>query len=250
MRGHRWRLTLPFAGQRGEQDPTLAEIQRLTSQRAPRPVTVSDPTWLASFRCHRRSASAYRRGRVLLAGDAVHIHSPAGGQGLNTGILDAHNLAWKLALVASGRAPDALLDTYAAERRPVAEDVLRFTHGLVHYSTLSHPAKRMARDLVAPALARSAAIQRRAARRISQIYVRYPSGPCEQERYGTVCAPAGTGRQGSACGSTEECAAGYACIITGAGTTCGKLCVLGQASSCPEGQVCEPIDVAGYATCF
>jgi len=84
MRGHRWRLTLPFAGQRGEQAPTLAEIQRLTSQRAPRPVTVSDPTWLASFRCHRRSASAYRRGRVLLAGDAVHIHSPAGGQGLNT----------------------------------------------------------------------------------------------------------------------------------------------------------------------
>jgi 2-polyprenyl-6-methoxyphenol hydroxylase-like FAD-dependent oxidoreductase len=177
MRGHRWRLTLPFAGQRGEQDPTLAEIQRLTSQRAPRPVTVSDPTWLASFRCHRRSARAYRRGRVLLAGDAVHIHSPAGGQGLNTGILDAHNLAWKLALVASGRAPDALLDSYAAERRPVAEDVLRLTHALVHYGTLSHPLKRVARDLVVPALARSAAIQRRAARRISQIYVRYPSGP-------------------------------------------------------------------------
>jgi 4,5-epoxidase len=177
MRGHRWRLTLPFAGQRGEQDPTLAEIQRLTSQRAPAPVTVSDPTWMASFRCHRRSASAYRCGRVLLAGDAVHIHSPAGGQGLNTGILDAHNLAWKLALVASGRVPDALLDSYGAERRPVAEDVLRLTHALVHYGTLSHPVKRMARDLVVPALARSAAVQRRAARRISQVYVRYPSGP-------------------------------------------------------------------------
>ena len=118
---------------------------------------MSDPTWLASFRCHRRSASAYRRGRVLLAGDAVHIHSPAGGQGLNTGILDAHNLAWKLALVASGRVPDALLDSYGAERRPVAEDVLRLTHTLVHYGTLSHPVKRMARDLVVPALARSAA---------------------------------------------------------------------------------------------
>ena len=124
MRGHRWRLTVPFAGDRGEQAPTLAEIQHLTSQRTPRPVTLSDPTWLASFRCHRRSASACRRGRVLLAGDAVHIHSPAGGQGLNTGILDAHNLGWKLALVASGRAPDALLDTYGAERRPVAEEVL------------------------------------------------------------------------------------------------------------------------------
>ena len=178
MRGHRWRLTVPFAGDRGEQAPTLAEIQHLTSQRAPRPVTLSDPTWLASFRCHRRSASACRRGRVLLAGDAVHIHSPAGGQGLNTGILDAHNLGWKLALVASGRAPDALLDTYGAERRPVAEEVLRLTHALVHYGTISHPVKRRIRDVVVPVLGRSAVIQRRAARRISQVYVSYPyAGP-------------------------------------------------------------------------
>jgi len=174
MRGHRWRLTLPFAGERGDQAPTLAEIQHLTSQRAPRPVTVSDPTWLASFRCHRRSASAYRRGRVLLAGDAVHIHSPAGGQGLNTGMLDAHNLGWKLALVASGRAPDALLDSYGAERGPVAEEVVGLTHALVHYGTMTHPIKRRVRDVVVPALGRSAAIQRRAARRISQVYVSYP----------------------------------------------------------------------------
>ena len=109
------RLTLPFAGSRGREAPTLAEIQELADQRAPRPVTVSDPTWLANFRCHRRSASAYRRGRVLLAGDAVHIHTPDGGQGMNTGITDAHNLGWKLALVASGRAPDALLDSYGTE---------------------------------------------------------------------------------------------------------------------------------------
>jgi 2-polyprenyl-6-methoxyphenol hydroxylase-like FAD-dependent oxidoreductase len=142
MRGHRWRLTLPFAGRRSEQAPTLAEIQRLTGQRVPRPVTVSEPTWLANFRCHRRSASAYRRGRVLLAGDAVHIHTPAGGQGLNTGMLDAHNLAWKLALVASGRAPDALLDTYGTERRPVADEVLWLTHALVRYGTMTHPVKR------------------------------------------------------------------------------------------------------------
>ena len=158
--------------------PTLAEIQHLTSQRAPRPVTVSDPTRLASFRCHRRSASAYRRGRVLLAGDAVHIHSPAGGQGLNTGMLDAHNLGWKLALVASGRAPDTLLDSYGAERGPVAAEVVGLTHALVHYGTMTHPVKRRVRDVVVPALGRSAAIQRRAARRISQVYVSYPaSGP-------------------------------------------------------------------------
>jgi 2-polyprenyl-6-methoxyphenol hydroxylase-like FAD-dependent oxidoreductase len=178
MREHRWRLTLPFAGDRGEQAPALAEIQHLTSQRAPRPVTVSDPTWLASFRCHRRSASGYRRGRVLLAGDAVHIHSPAGGQGLNTGVLDAHNLGWKLALVASGRAPDTLLDSYGSERAPVAEEVVGLTHALVRYGTMSHPVKRRVRDVVVPVLGRSAAIQRRAARRISQVYVSYPpAGP-------------------------------------------------------------------------
>jgi 2-polyprenyl-6-methoxyphenol hydroxylase-like FAD-dependent oxidoreductase len=184
MREHRWRLTLPFAGDRNRQTPTLAEIQKLADQRTPRPVTVSDPTWLANFHCHRRSASAYRQGPVLLAGDAVHIHSPAGGQGLNTGIMDAHNLGWKLALVAAGRAPDALLDSYGSERSPVAEDVLKLTHGLVHYGSMSHPVKRRVRDVVVPALGRSPAIQRRGARRISQIYVSYPPGPLARQDRG------------------------------------------------------------------
>ena len=178
MRGNRWRLTLPFAGDRDAQaPPTLEEIQRLTDQRAPRPVVVSDPSWLACFRSHRRSASVYRQGRALLAGDAVHIHSPAGGQGLNTGIMEAHNLGWKLALVAAGRAPDALLDSYGAERRPVAEEVLKLTHALVHYGTLTQPVRRRARDVVVPALGRSEVIQRRAARRMSQVYASYPPGP-------------------------------------------------------------------------
>ena len=81
----------------------------------------------------RRSGSTaawptgYRRGRVLLAGDAAHIHSPLGGQGMNTGIGDAENLAWKLALVVSGRADHSLLDTYEAERRPIAKEVLETT---------------------------------------------------------------------------------------------------------------------------
>ena len=100
-----------------------------------------------------------------------------GGQGLNTGIMDAHNLGWKLALVASGRAPDTLLDSYGTERRPVAEEVLRLTHALVHYGTMSHPVKRRVRDIVVPALGRTPVIQRRAARRISQVYVTYPPGP-------------------------------------------------------------------------
>ncbi len=195
MRGNRWRLTLPFAGDRDGQPPSLAEIQRLTSQRAPEPATLSDPTWLANFRCHRRSASAYRRGRVLLAGDAVHIHTPAGGQGLNTGITDAHNLGWKLALVASGRAPDTLLDSYGAERRPVADEVLRLTDGLVRMGSISHPVKRAVRDLVVPVLGRAPAIQRRAARRISQVYVAYPPGQSALASPGSVRGNPGPGQR-------------------------------------------------------
>ena len=191
MRGHRWRLTLPFTGSRDGQAPTLEEIQALTDRRAPWPITVSDPTWLANFRCHRRSASAYRRGRVLLAGDAVHIHTPAGGQGLNTGISDAHNLGWKLALVASGRAPGALLDSYGTERRPVADEVLKLTHALVHYGSMSHPVKRRVRDLVVPALGRTPVIQRRAARRLSQVYAAYPPGPLARRDRGRGAPKAG-----------------------------------------------------------
>ena len=152
---------------------------------------MSDPTWLANFRCHRRSASAYRRGRVLLAGDAVHIHTPAGGQGMNTGITDAHNLGWKLALVASGRAPDALLDSYGTERRPVADEVLKLTHTLVHYGSLSHPIKRRARDIIVPALARSSVVQRRAASRVSHISIAYPPGPLARPDHGRGTPKAG-----------------------------------------------------------
>jgi 2-polyprenyl-6-methoxyphenol hydroxylase-like FAD-dependent oxidoreductase len=184
LRGHRWRLTVPFAGQRDRNTVTLAEMQRLVDQRAPERIVVSDPTWLASFRCHRRSANTYRRGRLLLAGDAVHIHSPAGGQGMNTGMTDAHNLAWKLALVASGRAPDWLLDTYGEERAPVAAGVLGLTHTLVRFGTLRHPLKRALRDAVVPAVSSVPAVQRRATRRWGQLHVSYqPSGLTRPDRY-------------------------------------------------------------------
>ena len=175
MREHRWRVILPYAGERERQAPTLEEIQRLVGERAPQRVPVSDPSWLATFRCQRRSTHVYRRGRVMLAGDAVHIHSPAGGQGMNTGIMDAHNLAWKLALVACGRAPEGLLDTYGAERGPVAKDVLALTHALVKLGTLNRPVPRAARKAIVPTAGRLPSLQRRAVRRISHIHVSYAS---------------------------------------------------------------------------
>ena len=164
------------AGDRGGQPPTFAEIQELVAERSPRPIQISDPEWLASFRCHLRSASSYRRGRVLLAGDAAHIHSPAGGQGMNTGMMDAHNLAWKLALVADGRAPDALLGTYGHERVPAASDVLELTDKIVGLLTMRSRAKRAVRDTVIPVMSRMPTVQRRGARKLSQLSLAYPSG--------------------------------------------------------------------------
>jgi 2-polyprenyl-6-methoxyphenol hydroxylase-like FAD-dependent oxidoreductase len=88
---------------------------------------IHSPTWITRFTDMTRQAAAYREGRVLLAGDAAHVHSPVGGQGLNTGVQDAVNLGWKLAEVVNRTSPDSLLDTYHAERHPVAARVLRNT---------------------------------------------------------------------------------------------------------------------------
>jgi 3-(3-hydroxy-phenyl)propionate hydroxylase len=88
---------------------------------------VHNPTWISRFTDTSRQAATYRKGRVLLAGDAAHVHYPAGGQGLNTGVQDAVNLGWKLAQVVRGTSPESLLDSYHAERHPVAARVLRNT---------------------------------------------------------------------------------------------------------------------------
>jgi 2-polyprenyl-6-methoxyphenol hydroxylase-like FAD-dependent oxidoreductase len=173
MRDHRWRLTVPFAGEREAGPPTLEEFQEFVNHRAPERPRLSDPTWLASFRVHRRSTHTYRSGRVMLAGDAVHVHSPAGGQGMNTGMMDAHNLGWKLALVVTGRASHDLLDTYSEERGPVAAEVLRLTHAIVRVGTLQSGIRCAMRDTLLPLATRSTTIQRRAARRLSQVGVDY-----------------------------------------------------------------------------
>jgi 2-polyprenyl-6-methoxyphenol hydroxylase-like FAD-dependent oxidoreductase len=189
MRQHYWRVIIPYAGDRDGRVPTLTEVQQHVAERAPQPVTISDPAWLATFRCQRRSTSTYRRGRVLLAGDAVHVHSPAGGQGMNTGIIDAHNLGWKLALVATSHAPDRLLDSYAAERGPVAADVLALTHALVRLGTLTRPLSRACRDTLVPFAGKLAPIQRPIVRRLGQLHVTYAASPLTQPAPGRGLRP-------------------------------------------------------------
>ena len=109
-----------------------------------------DPAWLSDFRLRHRLADRYRSGRVFLAGDAAHVHSPAGGQGMNVGIQDAVNLGWKLALVAFATAAPVLLDSYEPERRPVGRALLRFTDRLFGIATTTRPPISLARTTVAP----------------------------------------------------------------------------------------------------
>jgi len=111
----------------GQGEPTVDQLGALLVAAYGTDFGAHDVTYLSRFTDAARQAAAYRERRVLLAGDAAHIHSPVGGQGLNTGMQDAVNLGWKLAMVLGGHAGDALLDTYEAERRPVAQRVLHNT---------------------------------------------------------------------------------------------------------------------------
>ncbi len=108
-------------------EPTLRDLSEALIAVYGTDFGVHNPTWISRFTDTTRQAAAYREGRVLLAGDAAHVHYPAGGQGLSLGIQDAVNLGWKLAEVVSGNSPDNLLDTYHAERHPVAARALRHT---------------------------------------------------------------------------------------------------------------------------
>lgn len=107
--------------------PTLEELQAVADRLLETPATLSDLRWSSRFRISMRLADSYGAGHAFIAGDACHIHPPTGGQGMNTGIQDAYNLAWKLALVVRGLAEPRLLDTYGAERRAVAADVVART---------------------------------------------------------------------------------------------------------------------------
>ncbi|MDD7938411.1 FAD-dependent monooxygenase [Actinomycetospora lutea] len=138
--------------------PTLADLQAVVDRLAPEPTTVSDLRWSSVFRISHRLAGGYGAGRCFIAGDAAHIHPPTGGQGMNTGIQDGLNLAWKLALVLDGTADPALLESYHAERHPIGEEVVG--------RTVRHA--REGFDAEDPAMM---------ARREAQLLVAYPDSP-------------------------------------------------------------------------
>src|SRR6266704_6714919 len=148
-----WRLLGMHPTLQGRQEPerpSLEELQALVDAFTGGRLRLHDPVWLTYFRLQHRHATRYRAGRVFLAGDAAHVHSPAGAQGMNTGIQDAWNLGWKLALATRGVAKEALLDSYDAERRPVGSFVVRFTDRAFAISTSTNPLIRALRTRVVP----------------------------------------------------------------------------------------------------
>lgn len=153
--------------------PTLERIQAWAHSRMGGSVTCTDPRWLTYFEIHHAQVPRYRFGRVLLGGDAAHVHSPAGAQGMNTGMQDAANLGWKLALVASGRADAALLDTYHEERHPIGADVVRQTTVLTDVGTATGP-EGVIRDLAFFVVGHVRTIGDAAARKVSETTVGYP----------------------------------------------------------------------------
>ncbi len=169
-------------------DLSLEELQKVVDDATGGALVLRDPAWLSHFRLHHRQAAHYRAGRIFLAGDAAHIHSPVGAQGMNTGIQDAWNLAWKLALVVRRRAVYALLDSYEAERWPVGRRLLRSTDRAFTLFTRAISGGRLAtwlrRAVVARVLPRIFASSRLRGylfHLVSQLGVRYRNSPAVSE---------------------------------------------------------------------
>lgn len=167
-------------------------------------IRVCSVEWFSTFMVHHRVADVFRLGRAFLLGDAAHAHSPVGGQGMNTGLLDAQNLAWKLAAVIRGDAEERLLDSYARERRPVARALVRTTDRLFGVVTARNAATTLVRGRLVPLLLgrllrgpssatpravrrrRGPALARLAFGFVSQIRIAYPHSPLSRGRAGGV----------------------------------------------------------------
>jgi 2-polyprenyl-6-methoxyphenol hydroxylase-like FAD-dependent oxidoreductase len=167
-----------FAWDRRNQVPDSApldfeEIREVTRRALGTDFGMHDPRWMSRFHSDERQVPQYRTGRVFLAGDAAHVHSPAGGQGMNTGIQDAANLGWKLVAAVHGWAPPDLLDSYHAERYPVGRIVLRSSGAIIRLAMLRSWLARTARNLVGGAALKLPPVARRIAGTISGIGIGY-----------------------------------------------------------------------------
>lgn len=170
--------------------PDVNDVQRLLAERGPQrtPARVNDVLWSGRFRVHHRLANHYRAGRILIAGDAAHVHSPAGGQGMNTGIQDAVALGHALSAVILGTRDDTELDRYEQIRRPIAERVVAFTDRMTHMATLRRRPMRALRNTALSVLSRIPPLPRALATELAGLRNRdaYQPAPKEAEHVAQV----------------------------------------------------------------
>jgi len=185
---NKWRLMV-IAPATGGKEPSRASVelfQRLMQKcTGDSTTTISNPTWMSNFRISRRMVKVYRVQWVFLMGDAAHAHSPFGGQGMNTGIQDAFNLAWKLALVIQGKALDALLDTYQEERLPIARKVLAETDQHTKLFFARNPLLHFLCDRIVIPLLKQPFVQRRMLWEASELGINYRTSTLSQSYRGT-----------------------------------------------------------------
>jgi 2-polyprenyl-6-methoxyphenol hydroxylase-like FAD-dependent oxidoreductase len=196
MTNGRCRVSSIVSEEYAEKDEiSFEEVNRDFAKNLRMNITLSDPEWISLYHAHHRYVANFRKGRCFLAGDAAHIHSPVGAQGMNTGLQDAYNLAWKLALVISGKAEDKLLDTYHEERLPVARRLVRTTDRLFGITVSENPLVVFWRVHVMPRVValvpKEKHIARFAFRLISQIGIRYRESSLSRDAsYGSLPAKA------------------------------------------------------------
>jgi 2-polyprenyl-6-methoxyphenol hydroxylase-like FAD-dependent oxidoreductase len=172
---------------RTEKRPTLKEWQSIADSRSSVPMKLGDLGWTTYFRVNSRMVERLRQGRVFVLGDAAHIHSPALAQGMNTGIQDAWNLGWKLALVQRCFARPDLLDSFEKERMPVEHNVLRMTEFTQNMITAEKSFNRLLRDNLLPVLSGTSVFQKKASKTVSETAIEYRASPVVEDHY----APAG-----------------------------------------------------------
>ena len=157
--------------------PSLELVRRIIQERGPGEIEARTLHWSSYFHIHHRHVATLRSGRMLLAGDAAHIHSPFGGQGMNTGLHDVWNLAWKVKLFLDGCGNEQLLESYSAERIPVIQGVIETTHHLTQIMGTPNKFAQALRDAVIPMVSRLAPFQHAFVQRLSELGIAYGGSP-------------------------------------------------------------------------
>ena len=177
MSAGRRRIVATISQQPEDDAPSLELVRTILAERAPAGIEARELHWSSYFHIHHRHVTRLHEGRIFLAGDAAHLHSPFGGQGMNTGLHDAWNLIWKLDLVLRGHGSEGLLDSYDAERIPVIKQVVRTTDILTKVMGTPNRFAQVLRDAFIPMVSRLAPFQHAFVQRLSELGIAYEGSP-------------------------------------------------------------------------